>query len=225
MKFLLLLTFFLLDISILSVLPAQSLPGESKEIVVKKFKANQFFQELKLYQGYFPVGQNNVCCVRGSGIFSLMNGNFLETYYSILDNKIYLKGPGRYKSYNFSYSFNVNLDRKIVYQESLNLSLNARNKKYSNSKKYDLRKDTLIIEVMTQIWGKSLVDDFMNAKLTNVRMEGGELAKVYSGKKYAYKISSSFDLNEITKQQEDAINIFIIIPEYIEAFRVQLSPD
>jgi hypothetical protein len=65
----------------------------------------------------------------------------------------------------------------------------------------------------------------MNAKLTNVRMEGGGLAKVYSGKEYAYKISSSFDLNEITKQQEDAINISIIIPEYIEAFRVQLSPD
>ncbi len=213
MKFISILSLLLLNLSIFGATPVQALPSETPETVTRKFNSNSFFKGLKLYQGYFPVAQKSECCVRGSGMFSFMNGRFLETYYTILkSDQMYLKGPGVYKDYNFSYSFSVNLDRDIVYSEFLSLNLNSRSPKYEN-KKHDYRRDLQITEVMNEVWGDYLVSDFKNSRFTDVITSSGT-RQIYQGKEFAYGISYG------SRGKDSVINISVIIPEYIETLRI-----
>jgi hypothetical protein len=219
MKFISILSLLVLNFSVFGTIPVQALPGETPETVMRKFNSNSFFKGLKLYQGYYPVGQKSECCVRGNGIFSLRNGKFLETYYTMLgENKIYLKGPGIYKDYNFSYSFNVNLDRDIVYSERLYLDLNSRDPKHEN-KKHDYRKDLQITNVMNEVWGDYLVSDFKNSRFTDaIIISRLATRQIYQGKEFAYEIIyQGIRDNSFTKHP--IIGISVIIPEYIETVR------
>jgi hypothetical protein len=215
MKFISILTLLLLNFSVFGVFPVQGLPSETPETVKRKFNSNSFFKGLKLYQGYFP-NNPSVCCARGMGIYSLMNGKFLETfYYTDSDN---IKGSGIYKDYNFSYDFSVNLDRDIVYEESLSLDLNSQSPKYEN-KKYDYRKDLKITEVMNEVWGELLVTDFKNARFTDVITSTERRRQIYQGKEFTYEIIYNKVLsNSLVKHP--IIRIRVIIPEYIETTRI-----
>lgn len=212
MKFISILTLLVLNFSVFGTTSVQALPSETPETVTRKFNQNSFFKGLKLYQGYYPVAQKSECCVRGMGMFSLRNGKFLETYYTMLgEDKIYLKGPGTYKAFNFAYSFNVNLDRDTVYSETLSLDLDSRSPKHEN-KKHDYRKDLQITDVMNEVWGDYLVSDFKNSRFTDV-ITSRNTRQIYQGKEFAYQITYTTVINN------PRIYIHVIIPEYIETVR------
>jgi len=219
MKFISILSLLVLNLNIFGAIPVQALPGETPDTVTRKFNKNSFFKGLKLYQGYFPVAQKNVCCARRMTFFSLMNGNFLETSYSTqYETNPNFKGSGTYKDYNFLYGFGVNLDEDIVFSERISLDLNFQNSKYEN-KKYDYRNDSQIVEVMNEVWGDDLITDFKNSRFTDVIIRSRSVARqIYQGKKFAYEIIYSGIVNtSIIKHP--IIRISVIIPEYIETVR------
>ena len=201
----------------MGAIPVHALPGETQETVTKKFYSNSFFRGLKLRQSCVAAG----CNLRRSTFISIMFGDFLETHYPAYNDRTFYTfsfNDGIFKGYEFSYSFGVNLDRKIVFAESIGLSnLSSQDRKRYDDKNYDLRRDSLITQVMTKVWGDHLVNDYNDAKYTDTFAGGaGKTRRIYQGREFAY---------QITNTRNKSIGIKVIVPEYIKSLRVQGEED